>query len=55
VGIALGVQPSLMVEAGPPAIRCAMIALGFNLLGGLSPLAATWLVHRTDVDLAGPT
>jgi MHS family proline/betaine transporter-like MFS transporter len=56
VGIALGVQPSLMVEATPPAIRCTVIALGFNLsyglLGGLSPLAAAWLVHRTDIDLA---
>jgi MHS family proline/betaine transporter-like MFS transporter len=55
VGIALGVQPSLMVEATPPAIRCTVIALGFNLsyglLGGLSPLAAAWLVHRTDIDL----
>jgi MHS family proline/betaine transporter-like MFS transporter len=56
VGIALGVQPSLMVEATPPAIRCTVIALGFNLsyglLGGLSPLAAVWLVHRTDIDLS---
>jgi MHS family proline/betaine transporter-like MFS transporter len=56
VGVALGVQPSLMVEATPPAIRCTVIALGFNLsyglLGGLSPLAAAWLVHRTDIDLA---
>jgi MHS family proline/betaine transporter-like MFS transporter len=55
VGIALGVQPSLMVEATPPAIRCTVIALGFNLsyglLGGLSPLAAAWLVHRTGIDL----
>src|SRR5262249_20603472 len=55
VGIALGVQPSLMVEATPPAIRCTVIALGFNLsyglLGGLSPLAAAWLVHRPGVDL----
>ncbi|MBV8185821.1 MAG: MFS transporter [Alphaproteobacteria bacterium] len=55
VGTALGVQPSLMVEATPPAIRCTVIALGFNLsfglLGGLSPLAAAWLVQRTDMDL----
>jgi MHS family proline/betaine transporter-like MFS transporter len=56
LGMALGVQPSLMVEATPPGVRCTVIALGFNLsyglLGGLSPLAAAWLVHRTDIDLS---
>jgi MHS family proline/betaine transporter-like MFS transporter len=56
LGAAIGVQPSFMVEATPPAIRCTVIALGFNLsyglLGGLSPLAAAWLVHRTDIDLS---
>lgn len=55
VGLAHGVQPTLMVQATPPAIRCTAIALGFNLsyglLGGLSPLFATWLIHRTGVDL----
>ena len=49
-------MPALMVEATPPAIRCTAIAIGFNVtygvLGGLSPLAATWLVHRTDIDLS---
>lgn len=33
-----------------------MIALGYNVtmgvVGGLSPLAATWLVHRTGDDLS---
>jgi MFS transporter, MHS family, proline/betaine transporter len=56
VGAANGVQPALMVEATPPAIRCTAIALGFNVtfgvLGGLAPLAASWLVHRTDIDLS---
>jgi MHS family proline/betaine transporter-like MFS transporter len=55
VGVAHGVQPSLMVLATPAAIRCTAIALGFNLsyglLGGLSPLAAAWLIHRTGLDL----
>jgi MHS family proline/betaine transporter-like MFS transporter len=36
----------------PGQVRCTAIALGFNvtagLAGGLSPLVATWLVHRTD-------
>ena len=56
LGGALGVQPSLLVEATPRAIRCTAIALGFNLsaglLGGLAPLAATWLVERTTMDLS---
>jgi MHS family proline/betaine transporter-like MFS transporter len=56
VGTVLGVQPSLMVETTPPGIRCTAIALGFNVafgvLGGLTPLAATWLVHRTGTDLS---
>jgi MHS family proline/betaine transporter-like MFS transporter len=53
IGTANGVQPALLVEATPPDIRCTAIALGFNLtyglMGGLSPLVATWLVHRTDI------
>lgn len=52
VGAFIGVQPALMVEAVPAEIRCTAIALGYNvtlgLFGGLSPLAATWLVHRTE-------
>ena len=56
VGTVLGVQPVLMVETTPLAIRCTAIALGFNVafgvLGGLTPLAAAWLVHRTDIDLS---
>jgi MHS family proline/betaine transporter-like MFS transporter len=44
-----------MVEATPPAVRCTTIALGFNatfgIVGGLTPLLATWLVHRTDDEL----
>jgi len=54
--MAMGVQPAVMVEATPPAVRCTVIALGFNaangLMGGLAPLAATWLVHRTGMDLS---
>jgi MHS family proline/betaine transporter-like MFS transporter len=55
-GTAASIMPSLMVESTPTAIRCTVIAIGYNVtygvLGGLSPLAATWLVHRTDIDLS---
>ena len=51
VGTFIGAQPALMVEAVPAEIRCTAIALGYNvtlgIIGGLSPLVATWLVHRT--------
>jgi MFS transporter, MHS family, proline/betaine transporter len=51
VGMFLGAQPTLMVEEVPMAVRCTAIALGYNvtlgIIGGLSPLVATWLVQRT--------
>jgi MHS family proline/betaine transporter-like MFS transporter len=51
VGGVLGAQPTTMVEATPPEVRCTAVALGYNLtlglIGGVSPLVATWLVHRT--------
>jgi MHS family proline/betaine transporter-like MFS transporter len=56
IGMFLGTQPTLMVEAVPAAIRCTAIALGYNVtlgvVGGLSPLVATWLVERTHDQLA---
>jgi len=56
VGMFLGTQPTLMVEAVPSAIRCTAIALGYNVtlgvIGGLSPMVATWLVERTEDHLA---
>jgi MHS family proline/betaine transporter-like MFS transporter len=56
VGAFLGAQPTAMVEAAPVAVRCTVIALGYNVtmgvVGGLSPLVATWLVHRTGDDLS---
>jgi MFS transporter, MHS family, proline/betaine transporter len=56
VGMFIGVQPSIMVEEVPASVRCTAIALGYNItlgvIGGLSPLVATWLVHRTENDLA---
>jgi MHS family proline/betaine transporter-like MFS transporter len=51
VGAFVGCQPALMVEAVPTEVRCTVIALGYNVtlgvIGGLSPLVATWLVERT--------
>ncbi|MCX7364688.1 MAG: MFS transporter [Alphaproteobacteria bacterium] len=56
VGMFLGTQPSLMVESVPARIRCTAIALGYNvtlgIIGGVSPLVATWLVHRTANELS---
>ncbi len=56
VGAYCGCQPVMMVEATPPAVRCTAIAIGYNvtlgLVGGLSPLVATWLVDRTANDLS---
>ena len=56
IGAFLGTQPAIMVEASPVAVRCTAIALGYNVtlgvVGGLSPLVATWLVHRTGDNLA---
>jgi MHS family proline/betaine transporter-like MFS transporter len=56
VGAFLGAQPAIMVEAVPLAVRCTAIALGYNVtlgvIGGLSPLVATWLVNRTANDFS---
>jgi MHS family proline/betaine transporter-like MFS transporter len=54
VGAYMAVQPAMMVEAVPAAVRCSAIALGYNvtmgIVGGLSPLTATWLIERTGND-----
>ena len=54
VGTFIGCQPAVMVEAVPWQVRCTAIALGYNVtlgvVGGLSPLVATWLVARTADD-----
>ena len=45
-----------MVEAAPVHIRCTAIALGYNasfgVIGGLTPLVATWLIQRTGDDIS---
>ncbi|HSI02259.1 MAG TPA: MFS transporter [Reyranella sp.] len=56
LGMSWGVLPAIMVEASPPGARCTVIALAFNvtmgLVGGVTPLVATWMVARTHEDLS---
>jgi MFS transporter, MHS family, proline/betaine transporter len=56
VGLYGGVQPTVMAEMVPPQIRCTALALGYNIplgvIGGLTPLTATWLVERTGDEIA---
>lgn len=56
IGTCFGIMPAIMVEATPRPVRCTAIALGYNvtfgLLGGLTPLAAAWLIDRTAMDLS---
>jgi MHS family proline/betaine transporter-like MFS transporter len=51
LGLGFGVTPAMMVEISPAPVRCTAIALGsglsFSIIGGLVPLTATWLMHRT--------
>src|SRR5262249_45364374 len=56
VGVYCGVQPTFMVEIVPVQVRCTAVALGYNIclgiIGGLTPLVATWLVERTEDETA---
>jgi MHS family proline/betaine transporter-like MFS transporter len=56
IGLFGGALPVAMVETAPAAVRCSAISIGYNLcvgvLGGVSPLVATWLMQRTGDDLA---
>src|SRR5215467_5656264 len=56
IGIYYAALPATLVEAAPASVRCTAVALGYNLcyglFGGLSPLAATWLVQRTGDEIA---
>ena len=56
IGLYSGTQATTMVESAPARIRCTAVALGYNLclgvIGGLTPLVATWLVERTQDELA---
>lgn len=56
IGFYGGALPAAMVETTPRAVRCSAICIGYNvclgILGGVSPLVATWLIARTRDDLA---
>lgn len=55
-GLFGGAFPVAMVETTPRAVRCSVIAIGYNIclgvLGGISPLVATWLIRVTHHNLA---
>jgi MHS family proline/betaine transporter-like MFS transporter len=56
LGLYNGALGLTLVESTPRGVRCSALGLGYNiprgLVGGLSPLAAAWLVHRTGNDLS---
>jgi len=56
VGVCLGIFPSFMAESAPAHVRSTSLALGYNLtmgiVGGLTPLTATWLVNQTNSGIA---
>ena len=56
VAVFIGAQAASMVEIAPARVRCTAVGLGYNItlgvVGGLTPLAATWLVQRTGDELA---
>jgi MHS family proline/betaine transporter-like MFS transporter len=56
LGLYIGAIGATLVESAPPHVRCSAVGLGFNvtlgLVGGVTPLAATWLVNRTADDLS---
>lgn len=56
LGAYMGAQPAYMVKVIPAKVRCTAAGLAYNitlgLAGGLSPMVATWLVHRTGDDLS---
>ena len=56
VGTFIGAASPALVEAAPARVRCTAVALGYNttlgIVGGMTPLVATWLVQRTGDELA---
>jgi MFS family permease len=56
IGLYGGTLPAFLVEAAPSQVRCTAVSLGYNIcqgvIGGLTPLVATWLVERTGDEIA---
>lgn len=55
-GTYLGVMPAFMVELPPSQVRSTAMALGYNftagIIGGFTPFAASWIIHRTRNDIS---
>ena len=55
IGLMLGTFPAAMVEMVPKRVRVSTMSIGYNLclglIGGTTPLVATYLISRTHVDL----
>jgi MHS family proline/betaine transporter-like MFS transporter len=51
-----GVIPVTMVEAFPARVRCSAVSIGYNaclgVVGGTTPLVATWLIDETQDNLS---
>ncbi|MFZ0122749.1 MAG: MFS transporter [Xanthobacteraceae bacterium] len=56
IGLYGGILPVVLAEAAPAPVRCTAVSLGYNIcfgvIGGLTPLMATWLVDRTGDEIA---
>src|SRR4029079_7253062 len=56
VGLFSGVVPVTMAEALPARVRCTAMSVSYNLciglLGGTTPMVATYLIKRSGNDLA---
>ena len=56
VGAIVGVLPATMAELAPWRVRCSVLSIAYNVslavLGGTTPMVATWLVARTQMPLA---
>jgi len=56
IGLFLGVSQATMAETFPARVRCTALSLGYNLclgiLGGTTPMVATYLIARSHNDLS---
>jgi MHS family proline/betaine transporter-like MFS transporter len=56
IGTAGGALPAGMAELTPWRVRCTVLSVGYNVgmavLGGTTPMVATWLVARSGYSLA---
>ena len=56
IGLFFGAYPATIVEIFPARVRCSAVSIGYNLclavLGGTTPMVATYLITRTHNDLS---